>query len=324
MQDYTGVTELPFPRSLPEFQRLFPDEAACASYLERSRWREGFACPKCGERGEPFRFTRRLAVLRCRVCRADTSLTAGTVLHASHLRLDQWFAGAWLADQDATIDDLRAIVPRYASAQEILFACRAIDTGTYHGWPRFRKRLGLMGEAKGPRPSALAVRFRRHTRPGSIPQHRPDLGPCLDWVGSRSGGYGAMTVDRRRRQAHHVAWFLAMGEWPRLWVLHHCDNPRCVTIRHLFLGTPADNTADMMSKGRHVPAPRYGEFASTAKLTRQEVEEIRFFHIPRDGQGDGARGRVRVESYNSSEYLAKKYGVTPGSIRNIAYHRSYR
>jgi len=30
--------DLPFPRSLPEFQRLFPDEAACAAYLERARW----------------------------------------------------------------------------------------------------------------------------------------------------------------------------------------------------------------------------------------------------------------------------------------------
>jgi hypothetical protein len=31
---------LPFPRSLPEFQRLFPDDAACGSYLERRRWPE--------------------------------------------------------------------------------------------------------------------------------------------------------------------------------------------------------------------------------------------------------------------------------------------
>jgi hypothetical protein len=34
--------DLLFPRSLPGFQRLFPDEAACAAYLERARWGDGF------------------------------------------------------------------------------------------------------------------------------------------------------------------------------------------------------------------------------------------------------------------------------------------
>jgi len=36
--------DLPFPQSLPEFQRLFPDEAACAAYLEKARWDDGGAC----------------------------------------------------------------------------------------------------------------------------------------------------------------------------------------------------------------------------------------------------------------------------------------
>jgi len=35
-----------------------------------------------------------------------------------------------------------------------------------------------------------------------------------------------------------------------LWVLHRCDNPPCCRPDHLFLGTPADNTADMIAKGR--------------------------------------------------------------------------
>jgi len=38
---------LPFPKSLRDFQRLFPDDAACATYLERIRWAETFACPAC-------------------------------------------------------------------------------------------------------------------------------------------------------------------------------------------------------------------------------------------------------------------------------------
>lgn len=36
-----------FPESLPGFQKMFPDDAACAKYLEAIRWRDGFQCPKC-------------------------------------------------------------------------------------------------------------------------------------------------------------------------------------------------------------------------------------------------------------------------------------
>ena len=73
--------DLPFPRSLPEFQRLFPDEAACTAYLERTRWNSGFTCLHWGATGEPYRITTRPGVLRCRNWH-DTRLTAGTVRSA--------------------------------------------------------------------------------------------------------------------------------------------------------------------------------------------------------------------------------------------------
>ena len=41
------MVDLSFPKSLPDFQRLFPDDAACAKYLEDIRFREGFQCPHC-------------------------------------------------------------------------------------------------------------------------------------------------------------------------------------------------------------------------------------------------------------------------------------
>jgi hypothetical protein len=53
--DVVARRDLPFPRSLPEFQRLFPDEAACAAYLERARC-DGFICLRCGTIGEPYRY----------------------------------------------------------------------------------------------------------------------------------------------------------------------------------------------------------------------------------------------------------------------------
>lgn len=88
--------DLAFPRSLPDFQRLFPNETACASYLERLRWGNGFVCPRCGTSGEPYRIATRPGVLRCRKCRCDTSLTAGTVMERTHTPLSVWFWAAYL------------------------------------------------------------------------------------------------------------------------------------------------------------------------------------------------------------------------------------
>ena len=88
--------DLPFPRSLPEFQRLFPNESAYAAYLERTRWSNGFVCPRCGTPGEPYRISTRPGVLRCRKCRGDTSLMAGTVMEHTHTPLSVWFWAAYL------------------------------------------------------------------------------------------------------------------------------------------------------------------------------------------------------------------------------------
>lgn len=85
-----------FPQSLPEFQKMFPDDAACAKYLEAIRWRDGFACPKCGVTAEPFRFAARPGVLRCKGCKRDIALTAGTVMERTHTPLSTWFWAAFL------------------------------------------------------------------------------------------------------------------------------------------------------------------------------------------------------------------------------------
>ena len=84
-----------FPKSLPEFERRFPDEAACAAWLLEHRWRRGFRCPRCGHDGH-WRPGRKVPTLQCRACRRETSVTAGTVMHRSHLPLKVWFTAAWL------------------------------------------------------------------------------------------------------------------------------------------------------------------------------------------------------------------------------------
>lgn len=94
--DVLDRADLPFPHSLPEFQRLFPDDAACAAYLEKARWRDDFACPHRGTAGEPFHFRNRPGVPRCRKCRKNTGLTVGTVMERSHTPLNVWFWAAYL------------------------------------------------------------------------------------------------------------------------------------------------------------------------------------------------------------------------------------
>jgi len=85
-----------YPRTLLEFQKLFPDEAACASHLERIRWPEGFKCPYCGQVGDPHRIQARPRVLECRQCLRQISLTAGTVMHQTRQPLPIWFWAAYL------------------------------------------------------------------------------------------------------------------------------------------------------------------------------------------------------------------------------------
>lgn len=122
--------DLPFPTSLPQFQRLFPDDAACAAYLEKIRWEHGFSCPHCSTTGEPFRFANRPGVLRCRKCRRDIALTADTVMERTRTPLNIWFWAAYLvashtAGMSATQFQRQLGLKRYETAFQILHKLRA-------------------------------------------------------------------------------------------------------------------------------------------------------------------------------------------------------
>lgn len=120
-----------FPTTLPEFQRVFPDDEACAKYLEHLRWPKGFTCTKCGTIGEPYRLVKRTSVvLRCRGCRANVSLTATTVMKSSHKPLSVWFWGAYLVTtqtpgQSALQFQRQLGLSRYETAFQMLHKLRA-------------------------------------------------------------------------------------------------------------------------------------------------------------------------------------------------------
>ena len=126
---------------------------------------------------------------------------------------------------------------------------------------------------------------------------------CWLWAASkRNKGYGAFVwadVDGNiiQGQAHRFAWEMENGPIPAgLCVLHRCDTPACVRVDHLFLGTKAENNADMSAKGRHVAggtwcgAGRYrrGEDHHNVKLSDDDCRKMR--EDRRDGMPFSALG----------------------------------
>src|SRR5271166_1184800 len=78
----------------PSMDERFRDDAACREYIRRFlRWPQGFTCPPCGETGEPWVMAG--GWLRCRACRKQTSLTAGTIFEGTRKPFRMWFLAMW-------------------------------------------------------------------------------------------------------------------------------------------------------------------------------------------------------------------------------------
>jgi hypothetical protein len=99
---------------------------------------------------------------------------------------------------------------------------------------------------------------------------------CWPWPGSRSAkGYGRVNAGGQSMFAHRLAFELANSTLVPHGqvVMHSCDNPPCCNPAHLRIGTYADNSADMVAKGRS--ANTRGERSGKAKLTDAQVADLR-------------------------------------------------
>jgi len=90
---------LPYRRmGLLDFQKCFPTERECYEYLVRTRFANGFACPHCGSPNSGMIRTR--ALRQCKACRAQISVTAGTIFHRTRTPLLHWFWAIFLVAKD--------------------------------------------------------------------------------------------------------------------------------------------------------------------------------------------------------------------------------
>ena len=129
---------------------------------------------------------------------------------------------------------------------------------------------------------------------------------CREWMGQRHpAGYGRMG----RRMVHRLVMERLVGPLPAgIAVCHTCDNPPCVRLDHLFLGTQKDNVRDMWAKGRGHASQLRGSQIGTSKLTESQVSEIKARH--RTGEFQNA--------------LARSFGVSKRTINLIVTTRSWK
>ena len=88
--------------SLFEFFRQQGTEGQCEAALERTRWPQGFRCPRCGNAAHCVLRVRARKTFQCNACHHQTSLIAGTLFEGTKLALTVWFLAMYLISQAKT------------------------------------------------------------------------------------------------------------------------------------------------------------------------------------------------------------------------------
>jgi len=97
---------------------------------------------------------------------------------------------------------------------------------------------------------------------------------CWNWKCGLSGvGYGSCWFMGKRTNPTRVIWEFVNGKSipEGLWVLHSCNNPKCCNPAHLRVGTPKDNTQDMIKSGNHL---YYDGSSKRSKLNPKQTHEL--------------------------------------------------
>lgn len=125
---------------------------------------------------------------------------------------------------------------------------------------------------------------------------------CHEYLGRLTPtGYGTFYHAGRRLSAHRASWEASRGPiLGGLLVCHKCDNPKCINVEHLFLGTDGDNMRDRVAKGRIGITHPMGK-PSKATLDIEKVTRI----------------RSRYASGERAIKLAAEYGVTDSCIYRV-------
>jgi hypothetical protein len=144
---------------------------------------------------------------------------------------------------------------------------------------------------------------------------KKDEKSCWIWVGASCGKYikyGSFRINGTTDKPHRIMYRIHKGQIPEgLWICHTCDNSLCINPNHLFLGTPADNAHDRDKKGRQVAMK--GEEHGMSKLTQKSIIEIK------------ASMHRFITAYHKLEInLAKKYGVTKTTIRDVRRGKTWK
>ncbi len=122
------------PRTLVEAIRHFSDEQTCIDFVARLRWSDGPECPRCAGKDHSWLASRRL--WKCKACKKQFSVKAGTVFEDSPIGLDKWLAAMWIIANSkngvSSHELARSIGITQKSAWFVLHRIRlAMQTGTF-------------------------------------------------------------------------------------------------------------------------------------------------------------------------------------------------